>query len=245
MLAGRIALVTGAARGLGAAIVRVFAAHGAVGAALDLAVPASAPPGWEGFAADVSSEDETAGAVGAAVERFGRLDILVANAGVVPPWSPIAELDVDALEHTLAVNVRGVAVTLKHGSRALSDGGAVILTASLNAWHAAPAQGAYTASKHAVLGLARTAALDLGPRGIRVNAIAPGPIATEALLERMERRAAAGGGSVADALADAAGETALGRMATEEDVANTALFLASGLAAGITGALIPVDGGIV
>ena len=103
----------------------------------------------------------------------------------------------------------------------------------------------YTASKHAVLGLLRTAALDLGRYGIRVNGLAPGPILTDALRARLESRAAAGGLPVDVALAAAADGTALGRMATEEDVARAALFLASDLAAGITGALLPVDGGIV
>jgi NAD(P)-dependent dehydrogenase (short-subunit alcohol dehydrogenase family) len=96
-----------------------------------------------------------------------------------------------------------------------------------------------------VLGLLRTAALDAGRYGIRVNGLGPGPVLTGALRERLERRAADGGLPVEQALADAAAGTALGRMATEEDVARAALFLASDLSSGITGALLPVDGGIL
>ena len=164
-----------------------------VGAVVDLE-PGPCPDGWEVLDADVRVEADVERAVAAAVERFGQLDVVVANAGVVPPWSDTADLDLDALDDTLAVNVRGVATTLKHGARALRGrGGSIVVTASMNAWHAAPAQGAYTASKHAVLGLVRTAAMDLGADGIRVNAIAPGPIATEAFRDRLLRREAEGG----------------------------------------------------
>ena len=244
-LAGRIALVTGGTRGLGAAIARTFATSGAAGAVVDLET-GSCPDGWVALAADVTVEDEIERAVAETVERFGRLDVVVANAGIVPPWSETAELDLAALDRVLAVNVRGVAATMKHGARALrtSGGGAIVAMASLNSWHAAPAQGAYTASKHAVLGLVRTAALDLGGDGIRVNALGPGPVATDALLERLERRAADGGLPVDEAMRQAASGTALGRMVTEDDVARAALFLASDLSSGITGLLVPVDAGL-
>jgi len=244
LLAGRVAFVTGGSRGLGAAIAGTFARAGALGAVVDLD-SGSSPEDWVSLTADVANEHDVERAVTATVERFGRLDIVVANAGVVPRWSDTSSFDLDALDRTLAVNVRGVAATLKHGARALQEsGGSIVVLASLNAWHAAPAQGAYTASKHAVLGLVRTAALDLGGFGIRVNAVAPGPVATGALLDRLARREAEGGLTVDDALAQAAAGTALGRMVTEDDVARAALFLASDLSSGITGALVPVDAGL-
>jgi NAD(P)-dependent dehydrogenase (short-subunit alcohol dehydrogenase family) len=244
LLTGRFALVTGSSRGLGAAIGRELAAAGATGAVVDLE-ESSAPEGWISVTADVRVEADVEEAVRRTVERFGRLDIVVANAGVVPPWSDTDELDLDELDAVFATNVRGVAATLKHGVAALRErGGAIVVMASLNAWRAHPSQPIYTASKHAVLGLLRTAALDAGRHGIRVNGLAPGPILTDALRERLERRAASGGLSVDAALAEAAAGTALGRIATEEDVARAALFLASDLSSGVTGALLPVDGGI-
>lgn len=244
LLTGRVALVTGGTSGLGAAIARTFAASGAVGAVVDLE-PGPAPDGWIALTADVTLEADVERAVAATVERFGRLDVVVANAGVVPPWSDTPDLDIDALDATLAVNVRGVAASLKYGGRALEGGGgSIVVMASLNSWHAAPGQSAYTASKHAVLGLARTAALDLGAAGVRVNAIGPGPVATEAFLERVRRRAAQGGLPVEEAMLQAAAGTALGRMATEDDVARVALFLASDLSSGVTGVLVPVDAGL-
>jgi NAD(P)-dependent dehydrogenase (short-subunit alcohol dehydrogenase family) len=245
LLTGRVALVTGGSRGLGAAIARELAGAGAAGAVVDLE-QGPAPEGWSSAAADVRVEAEVAEAVQETIERYGRLDVVVANAGVVPPWSDTDELDLDQLDQVFSINVRGVAATLKHGVAALKErGGAIVAMASLNAWRAHPSQPIYTASKHAVLGLLRTAALDAGRYGIRVNGLAPGPILTAALRERLERRAAEGGLPVEQALADAAAGTALGRMATEEDVARAALFLASDLSSGITGALLPVDGGIV
>jgi NAD(P)-dependent dehydrogenase (short-subunit alcohol dehydrogenase family) len=244
LLAGRIALVTGGTRGLGAAIARTFAGEGARGAVVDLE-SGPAPEDWVSLRADVTAEEDVEQAVAATVERFGSLDVVVANAGVVPPWSDASDFDLAALDRTLAVNVRGVAATIKHGARAMREsGGSIVVMASMNAWHAAPAQGAYTASKHAVLGLVRTAALDLGGHGIRVNAIGPGPVATEALRERLSRREAEGGLTAAEALRQAAAGTALGRMVTEDDVARAAVFLASDLASGVTGALVPVDAGL-
>ena len=244
LLSERVALVTGGAQGLGAAIAHAFARAGALGSVVDLEVGAC-KAGWTALAADVTAEDEVERAVAETVRRYGRLDVVVANAGVVPRWSDTTNLDLAALDSTLAVNVRGVAATMKHGARAMKEtGGSIVVMASMNAWLAMPAQSAYTASKHAVLGLVRTAALDLGVHGIRVNAIGPGPVATDALRGRLATREREGGLRVEDAMRQAAAGTALGRMVTEGDVAGAALFLASDLSSGVTGALVPVDAGV-
>lgn len=228
LLAGKVAVVTGAARGLGAAIAARFAAQGAIVHPLDLPE------------CDVTDERQVA----AFFDRVGVLDILVANAGLVPPWRAVDALDLDEWDRVFAVNVRGVAACMKHATPRLRAGGAVVAMASINAERGAAGQALYTASKHAVLGLVRAAALDLGPRGIRVNAIGPGPIATAALRARLERRAAAGGAAPDAALRAMAADTALVRIATEDQVADTALFLASDLSSGITGKLLRVDSGL-
>lgn len=244
LLDGRRALVTGGASGLGAAIVDRFSDSGATGAVLDLreALAKARPPvGWDAVAVDVRDEDSVAAAVARAGER---VDVVVAAAGIVPAWARVADVDLGEWDAVMSVNARGLIATLKHAAPRVADGGAIVVIASLNSWRGDPNLSTYSASKHAALGVVRSAALDLGARGIRVNAIAPGPIATEALLGRMRRRAASGGLPVEDALAAAAEGTALRRIATPQDVANATLFLASDLAAGVTGHLLPVDGGI-
>lgn len=244
-LEGKRALVTGGANGLGAAIVRAFADAGATGAAVDLAAATELPDGWVSLTADVSSEAAVKDACATAVEQLGgKLDLLVAGAGIVPPWRTTPELDLDEWDRVFAINVRGVAATLKHAAPLMSDDGAIVAIASLNAWRGDGNIASYVASKHAVLGIVRSAAIDLGRRGIRVNAIGPGPVATEALLGRMERRAQGGGLALDDALTAAASMTSLGRIATPADVAGTTLFLVSELSRAITGQLLPIDGGL-
>ena len=245
LLAGRRALVTGAANGLGARIVSHLAAAGAIGVALDLPVApvAELPPGWSAVGADLREEDHVARAFAQVDELLDGLDIVVAAAGIVPRWAGIEALDLDEWEDVFAVNVRGVLATIRHGARRMGAGGAIVAMGSLNSWRGDPNIAGYVASKHAVLGIVRSAALDLGRRGIRVNAVGPGPIATEALLRRMERREHELGVPVGEALASAASATALGRMASEDDVAAAVVFLASPMAAGVTGHLLPVDAG--
>jgi NAD(P)-dependent dehydrogenase (short-subunit alcohol dehydrogenase family) len=240
LLAGRRALVTGGASGIGAAVVDRFAREGASGTALDLAPPPALPENWTAATADVRDEAALAEAIAAA----GPLDVVVAAAGIVPGWTPVAELDLEDFDAVMAVNVRGVAATVKHAAGALRDGGAIVVVASLNSWRGDPNITSYVASKHAVLGIVRSAALDLGRRGIRVNAVAPGPVATGALLARMEHRSRGGQPPVEEALAQAAAATALGRIATVEDVAAATLFLAGEGAAATTGHLLPIDGGM-
>ena len=243
-LAGRRAVVTGGASGIGAAVVAGLAAAGAQGVVLDIkpAGDAGLPPGWSSLAVDVGDDEALAGAFG--VLSAG-IDVLVAAAGIVPPWRRIAELDLAEWDLVFRVNTRGVAASLQLATPLLNEGAAVVVIASLNAWRGDPNLASYVASKHALLGLVRSAALDLGRRAIRVNAVGPGPIATEALLQRLARRAADGGPSPDDALAAAGAQTALGRIATVEEVASAAVFLASPASGGVTGQLLAVDAGML
>jgi NAD(P)-dependent dehydrogenase (short-subunit alcohol dehydrogenase family) len=244
LLEGKTAFVTGGAAGFGLAILEGFAAAGARGCAFDLEPPARPlPAGWDYRAGDVREEASLAGALAAVKDKLGRLDILVANAGVVPPWHDSEAIDLGEWDDVFAVNVRGVVATIKQGVPLMkAAGGSIIAMASVSAREGHPRQAAYVASKHAVLGIARATALDVGRFGIRVNALCPGPVATQALLDRLRHRAEQGISSEKEALRRY-GQTALGRMATVEDVAGAALFLASSLSSGVTGQAIVVDAG--
>lgn len=248
LLAGRRALVTGGARGIGAAVAARLAASGAAGVLVDLpdaVAAATPPPGWSALGADVRDDDAVARVVADAAEALGGLDLVVAAAGVVPSWSRVAETDMEDFDRVMAVNVRGVASTVRHAAPLLGAGATVVAVASLNSWRGDARITSYVASKHAVLGIVRSAALDLGPAGVRVNAVAPGPIATEALRSRMAARAGDTGLDVDAAIAAAGEAAALRRIATEDEVADAVLVLSSPLAGGTTGHLLPVDGGLV
>jgi NAD(P)-dependent dehydrogenase (short-subunit alcohol dehydrogenase family) len=244
LLRGKIAFVTGGAAGLGLAIVEAFAAAGARGLVFDIAAPARPlPKGWRHWPGDVRAEKSIAGALTAMKDELGGLDILVANAGVVPPWRDSDAIDLGEWDDAFAVNVRGIAAAIKHGIPLMkAAGGSIIAMASVSALVGHARQAVYVASKHAVLGIARAAAHDVGRFGIRVNALCPGPVATPALLERLRQRAEHGRSPEKEAMRRYS-QTALGRIATAADVAGAALFLASDLSSGITGQSIVVDAG--
>ena len=244
LLASRRFLVTGGARGIGAAVVAALSAQGANGVIFDLNADGAAPAGWPVVSVDVTDEAAVREAT-CALDTNGPFDGLVAAAGIVPPWQSPANIDLEVLDRTMAVNLRGFVIALKCLTSAMPAGSTVVAIGSLNSWRGDPNLLAYVASKHAVLGAVRSAAMALGPSGIRVNAVAPGPIATEALLERIDARAAVTGCQRAEVLQDFSRPTALGRLATAEDVADAVLFLSSPLSSAITGHLIPVDSGLL
>jgi NAD(P)-dependent dehydrogenase (short-subunit alcohol dehydrogenase family) len=246
ILDGKVAFVTGSATGLGRAIVDAFAEAGASGIGFDIVADAnSLPPGWTAINGDVGKEENLAAALARTRDEYGRLDSIVANAGVVPPWSDTESIELDEWDRVFAVNVRGVIATIKHAVPLMRDhGGSIIAMGSLNSRRAHGKQCLYTASKHAVLGIVRATALDVGRHGIRVNALGPGPIATDALLGRLRSRTEQGEPPADVVLERFAADTALRRMATASDVARAAVFLASDLSSGITGQILPVDAGL-
>lgn len=246
ILDGKVAFVTGSTTGLGRAIVEQFAQAGATGAGFDIeSGGGDLPKGWYHVRGDVCNEEDIAAAITEVHDKSGRLDVVVANAGLVPAWSDTENIDLAEWDQVFAVNVRGVVATIKHCVPPMKgNGGSIIAMGSLNSRRAHGKQCLYTATKHSVLGIVRAAALDLGRYDIRVNALGPGPIATDALLGRLSTRAEQGEPPLDDVLAQFASDAALGRMATESDVARAATFLASDLSSGMTGQLLPVDAGL-
>lgn len=245
-LFGRTAVVTGAANGLGFAIASRLEAAGATIVGIDRPDTfETAPASWRKETIDLT-DDGAQDRLSALANALGRVDVVVANAGLVPPWRELDVLDLAEWDQVMRVNVWGVAATIGAfvGALEKSPHPSVVAMASINGYRAAAQQTLYTASKHAVLGVVRTAALELGPRNIRVNALAPGPIATDALLDRVQARHEGGGPPPDEALAVLASGNALGRLVTEQDIANAALFLASDASAGMTGVIMPLEAGM-
>ncbi|HET9078440.1 MAG TPA: SDR family oxidoreductase [Acidimicrobiales bacterium] len=237
-LSGRRALVTGGGRGIGAAIARRLAEAGAEVTVADLDPAGEAPEGVAGYiACDVTD----AGQLSAAVEQAAAgeaLDILVNNAGIYPTTGPIDAVTDAFVSRMLEVNVRAQYSAARDAARLMVHGGSIVNLASIAGIRGGANISAYTTSKAAVMGLTRAFANELGPRGIRVNAIAPGIIDTPGVQEQMAPLKA-GGLDVEKAIA----ANPLGVAGQPDHIARVALFLCSDLAAFVTGQVVVVDGG--
>ncbi len=247
-LEGRVALVTGGAGSIGAASARALVSAGArvvladrERAGLEALVGELGEERAAAAVGDVTDSAFVRDAVALAVDRFGGLDIAFANAGVFGEIAPIAEFSEDVFDEVMAVNVRGPFLVCKHALRAMRDGGSIILNSSVVGLTADPGICAYATSKHALVGLMRTAAKEAAPRGIRVNTLHPGPVDND-FQRRVETTAT---GEPADRAAAVFEEMIpLRRHARPEEIAAAVVFLAGPGSAFITGARIPVDGGM-
>jgi NAD(P)-dependent dehydrogenase (short-subunit alcohol dehydrogenase family) len=238
-LSGRAALITGAASGIGRASALAFASAGASVALLDIdaggladtaAAVRAAGARAEVLVADVRDLRAVTGAVGRAVEAFGRLDAALNNAGVPGPYVPLDEYSEEDFMRILQVDLAGVWRCMRAEIRYMRarGTGAIVYTSSMLGAAAMPDNGAYVAAKHGVHGLTRAAAVELGGTGIRVNAIAPGVTRT---------------GMTSAASDDLLRTVPLGRIAEPEEIAAAAVWLCSPEASYITGSVLVADGG--
>jgi len=248
---GKVAVVTGAANGIGRATALAFAARGAKIVAVDRDAAGGEKIAGEikqkggtaqAVAADVTKSAEVAGYVKAAVDAYERIDCFFNNAGIEGKVMPIAEYDEAVFDAVIGVNLKGVFLGLRHVLPIMiaQGSGAIVNTASVAGLTGTPGLAPYVASKHGVIGLTKSVSGEVARQGIRVNAVCPGPVDTRMIhsIEQMinPEDAAAVGARYQSSIP-------LGRYATVDEIANTVLFLCSEFASSITGAQYVVDGG--
>ena len=246
-LEGRVAVVTGGASGIGAGTVRRLAADGARVVVADLQAEAAEEvarelgDGCRYVRTDVTQEEDVAAAVDLAVSAFGRLDIMFSNAGVFGAYGPIAKSRMADVDLTLAINLRGVFVGMKHAARVMMPrrSGVILATTSPAAVIGGVGNHAYSAAKAGIVGLMRSVAAELRPHGIRVNAIMPG-----AVVSAMTADLVTGDATALERTAELlAAQSPQQRPGRPEDIAAAVSYLASDDAAFITGHTLVVDGG--
>jgi NAD(P)-dependent dehydrogenase (short-subunit alcohol dehydrogenase family) len=242
----QVALVTGAGSGMGLATARAFAVAGASVVLADIdadalgsATDSLAAEGHQalGIVCDVADEEQVAALVARTVATYGRLDMAFNNAGIQAPPSDAADEPAETFDRVNAINLRGVWTCMKHELRQMREqkSGAIVNCSSLGGLVGLPGRAAYHASKHGVLGLTRSAALEYAPRGVRVNAVCPGTIDTPMVADML----ATGELDMTEALRN----QPIGRLGTADEIAAAVLWLCSPGASFVVGVALPVDGG--
>ena len=242
----QVALVTGAASGMGLATARAFAEAGASVVLADIDADTAQRAAKDlvaaghqaiGVACDVTDEQQAAAMVERAVATFGRLDMAFNNAGIQAPPSDAADETAENFDHVNAVNLRGIWTAQKHELRQMraQGSGAIVNCSSLGGLVGLPERAAYHASKHAVIGLTKSAAVEYAPRGIRINAVCPGVIDTPMVSDMLEGQT--------EAMAEIIKQQPIGRLGRAEEIANAVLWLCSPAASLVLGVALPVDGG--
>jgi NAD(P)-dependent dehydrogenase (short-subunit alcohol dehydrogenase family) len=243
---GQVALVTGASSGMGLATAHAFAKAGASVVLADIndkalrtATDALTSAGHQVLPVpcDVSDDNQVASLVDRCVTTFGRLDMAFNNAGIMIPPSDAADEPAERFDRVNAINLRGVWSCMKHELRHMRDkgSGAIVNCSSLGGLVGLPGRAAYHASKHGVLGLTKSAALEYAPRGIRINAVCPGTIDTPMVTQMIAN------GELD--LAEATRNQPIGRLGTADEIAAAVLWLCSPAASFVIGVALPVDGG--
>jgi NAD(P)-dependent dehydrogenase (short-subunit alcohol dehydrogenase family) len=249
LLDNKVCVITGGAGSLGLASAKRFVAEGAKVMLVDLrdgdlerAKSELKSANVETTAADVSKTDETKNYIDRTVAKFGKIDVLFSNAGNQGPITPTTEYPEDVFDAVMAVHVRGTFLCCKYGLPQMNDGGSIVITSSVVGAMGAPGAVAYVTAKHALVGMMRTLAKECARRRIRVNTLHPGPIDNEFQAKIDAGIGKLAGGVDGRKLLDAA--IPLGRHAHPDEIAGSALFLASSLSGFVTGSMLMADGGL-
>lgn len=247
-LKDQVIVITGASGGIGSATAARAVKEGAKVVLCDLdaeALKKTAQPLGDSAAVvvcDVTKLADLQRAVSVAVERFGRLDAMVANAGIEGKVAPLVDQAEEDFERVLTVNVLGVWNSIRAAAPSMTSGGSIVITSSVAGFIGSPGLGPYVTSKHAVVGLMRAAALELAPAGVRVNTVHPGPVDNRMMRSIEEQAAPGNGGAVKTAFE---GQVPLGRYAKNHEIASMITWLCSGESAYCTGQRFVVDGGFL
>ncbi len=250
---GKRVLVTAGAAGIGRAIVQAFAAAGAGVHVCDLDAAALVElraqlPGVSTSACDIGERGAVESMVAEAAAALGGLDVLVNNAGISGPTASVEQMDPDAWEAVLRINLTGTFNVTRHAIPHLkrasleSGGGTILVMSSLAGRFGYPNRSPYSTSKWGLIGFTKTLARELGEFGIRGNAILPGAVAGPRIERVFEGRAAASGRSVSEERAAALANQSVKRFVAPEDIGDLAVFLASDAARSISGQILPIDG---
>jgi NAD(P)-dependent dehydrogenase (short-subunit alcohol dehydrogenase family) len=243
---GQVALVTGASSGMGLATAKAFAEAGAAVVLADInerglhtATDALTSAGHQAIAVtcDVANEAQVAAMVERAVATFGQLDMAFNNAGIQVPPSDAADEPAENFDRVNAINLRGVWTCMQHELRQMREqgSGAIVNCSSLGGLVGLPSRASYHASKHGVIGLTKSAALEYAPKGVRINAVCPGTIKTPMVAEMLEKQA--------DAMREIMRDQPIGRLGRSDEIAAAVLWLCSPGASFVLGVALPVDGG--
>ena len=237
-LDGKVAVITGAGSGMAKASVTVFVREGAKVVAADISGAEQTTADEVGgdvlpVHCDVTQEDQVEALMAAAVDQFGRVDVVLNVAGIADGCM-LADLDMALYDRLMDVDLRGVFLGMKHGIRAMlpTGGGSIVNWSSIGGLNGSAGTSVYSAAKHGIIGASKSAAIEYGTQGIRINVICPGFILTEIMAVGAE-----------DFIPDIAAKSMLNRAGESHEVAEVGAFLASDRASYITGAVIPVDGG--
>jgi NAD(P)-dependent dehydrogenase (short-subunit alcohol dehydrogenase family) len=248
-LQDKVAIVTGAVGNIGLATVQIFLEQGAKvmmvdrdQAQIESTLARLNSDRVAGVTADVTNASDVKRYVEETVKRFGKVDIFFANAGIEGPVKPLVDYPDDGFDLTMSVNVKGVFLGLKYGLPEMNDGGSVVITSSVMGMKGSLKTAGYTASKHAVVGLMRSAARVVGPKGIRVNSIHPGYVESD-MMRRIEQVDLPE--NPEESRKQRLASVPMGKYVLPRDIAESVLFLASDESRMVTGQTLVIDGGFL